>query len=329
MPWRIKRGETRLPDPYHVLVSETMLQQTQVATVIPYYQRFLACFPTIESLAQAPEQQILRVWQGLGYYSRARNLHAAAKIVVIQHGGELPSEVERLITLPGIGRYTAGALASIAFNRPAPLLDGNVTRVLCRLEGIETDPRENGTSRKLWSRATELVPRGRPGDFNSALMELGATICTPRNPECLLCPVKSHCIAAKRGIQERIPRTRKSPPLPVVRRYTYCIRHRNRWLLEQRPPRGRWASMWQFITLDAPNPRSLEMKLRDIQPLATIRHALTHRRYEFEIFRATIGPRPGRCRQGRRWLTLADLDQYPLPGPHVRILHALEGFACR
>jgi A/G-specific adenine glycosylase len=323
LPWRVKPGQSGLPDPYHVLVSETMLQQTQVATVIPYYRRFLEEFSTIEDLAEASEQRVLRLWQGLGYYSRARNLHAAAKTMVSQHGAQIPSQVEDLIRLPGIGRYTAGAIASIAFNRPAPILDGNVTRVLCRLDGIQTDSRTSGTSRELWTRATELVPAGRPGDFNSALMELGATVCTHRSPRCPLCPVQNQCIAANLGIQDDIPPSRKSPPVPVFRRYTYCIRHKNHWLLEQRPSRGRWASMWQFITCDKPNPRAFGMKMRDIQPLTTLRHTLTHRRYEFQVFQSSVANRNGHTSESRRWLTLADLEEYPLPGPHLKIRQML------
>src|SRR6185436_5567502 len=190
LPWRVarKHATSERPDPYYVLVSEAMLQQTQVATVIPYFNRFMAAYPTLRDLAGANEQEILRLWQGLGYYSRARCLLGTAKILVDQKNGEIPSTVEELLELPGIGRYTAGAIASLAFETRAPIVDGNVARVLSRLDLIREASKES-----LWTRAEEILPQKRIGDFNSALMELGATICTPRAPKCLLCRVQKHC----------------------------------------------------------------------------------------------------------------------------------------
>src|SRR5215217_6949316 len=252
LPWRPDPGAGRPEgDPYHVLVSEAMLQQTQVATVIPYFNRFVARLPTLAALAAAEEQEVLRLWQGLGYYSRARNLQAAARRVTDEHGGELPREVDQLLKLPGIGRYTAGAVASIAFGRRAPILDGNVLRVLCRVDKITSDPRDRETQALLWRRAEEVLPKARVGEFNSALMELGATVCVPRSPRCLLCPVREHCGAFAAGVQERIPPAKKAKPTPLLERSIYCIRKSGRWLLEQRPATGRWASMWQFVTLPA------------------------------------------------------------------------------
>src|SRR4051794_17880307 len=196
LPWRPQRtASSARVSPYHVLVSEAMLQQTQVATVVPYFKRFIARFPTLASLASADEQEVLRLWQGLGYYSRARNLRAAARRVVEEFGGRLPQDVEQLRSFPGIGRYTAGAVASIAFGRRAPILDGNVIRVLCRLDQVTADPQDKQTQALLWRRAEEIMPKSRPGDFNSAMMELGALVCTPRSPQCLLCPVREHCEA--------------------------------------------------------------------------------------------------------------------------------------
>src|SRR5262245_51351753 len=176
LPWRAARGSR--PDPYHVLVSEAMLQQTQVKTVIPYFRRFIRKLPSIKHLARADEQLVLRLWQGLGYYSRARNLRRAAQTIVQEYDGKIPADVEALLELPGIGRYTAGAIASLAYDVPAPIVDGNVARVLCRFDAIETPPSDRATQKLLWERAADLVPRRRAGDFNSALMELGATVCT-------------------------------------------------------------------------------------------------------------------------------------------------------
>ncbi|HWE04217.1 MAG TPA: A/G-specific adenine glycosylase [Tepidisphaeraceae bacterium] len=328
LPWRVEIGSRSLPDPYLVLISETMLQQTQVATVIPYFHRFLLQFPTLAALAQADEQQVLRSWQGLGYYSRARNLQAAAKLILRDHGGELPRSIDILQTLPGVGRYTAGAISSLAYDRRAPILDGNVQRVLCRLDLIQTDPRDPKTREQLWKRAEEILPHKRLGDFNSALMELGATVCTPRSPQCLLCPVREHCRAFAAGLQEKIPAPRTAKQTPLLLRRTYCIRHGDRWLIEQRPPTGRWAGMWQFITIPA------EADLtKSIGPLAStttpekvmsISHTLTHRRYQFEVFicdwreATTVTGVPS-----RRWMTLNEMDHIPLPRPHVKIAQIL------
>ena len=212
LPWRVAPGATGPIDPYHVLVSEAMLQQTQVAAVVPYFHRFLARFPTIAELAAADEQDVLRLWQGLGYYSRARNLRAAARAVVETLGGQLPRDVAGLLKLPVVGRYTAGAVASIAFGTRAPILDGNVIRVLCRIDRIESDPRARETQALLWHRAEKILPNQRVGDFNSALMELGATVCIPRSPQCLVCPVREHCAAQAAGVQDRIPAPKRARP---------------------------------------------------------------------------------------------------------------------
>lgn len=330
LPWRTSADRPGPLDPYHVLVSETMLQQTQVATVIPYFHRFLARFPTIGDLATANEQEVLRLWQGLGYYSRARNLQAAARKVVNEYGGTLPSDPAELLKLPGVGRYTAGAVASIAFGRSAPILDGNVTRVLCRIDKVESDPRDRRTQELLWTRAAQIIPRRRPGDFNSALMELGATVCTPRNPQCLICPVRAHCEALAAGRQEQIPAPRKSKPTPLVRRQTYCIRRGEKWLIEQRPSTGRWAGMWQFVTIEPPQNGSaappLPTPARKPIRIGSVHHSLTHRRYEFDVF--LVQARNGSAPNPRRpcqWVTLAELERYPLPRPHLRIAQMLRG----
>ena len=237
LPWR---GEGRTP--YRVLVSEAMLQQTQVAAVVPYFGRFVARLPTLADLAAADEQTVLRLWQGLGYYARARNLHKAARAIVQDHGGEVPRTVEALLRLPGVGRYTAGAVASIAYDVPAPILDGNVIRVLCRLDRIEADPRTPAVQKQLWARAAELVPDergGRPGDFNSALMELGATVCIPRTPQCLICPIAAFCQARAAGVQDRIPPAKKAIVTPLVERDVFRLTNGDGALLiEQRPATG-------------------------------------------------------------------------------------------
>jgi A/G-specific adenine glycosylase len=327
LPWRVRVGSEKdaAPDPYRVLLSEAMLQQTQVATVIPYFHKFIGRFPTLTDLAEAELQDVLRLWQGLGYYTRARNLHACAKRVLAENGGTIPSQVESLLKLPGIGRYTAGAIASLAYNQPAPILDGNVIRVLCRIDQIETDPRDRTTQAELWARAEEILPQHRVGDFNSALMELGAMVCTPKNPQCLICPVRRHCQAAAAGVQDRIPLPKKAKPTPLHRRSVLCIKDGDQYLIEQRPAKGRWAGLWQFITLDCGSGPQLQgevgFTISKPRRLGVIRHALTHRRYEFTAYQAHL--RESR-QPGQIWVTLDELDTYPLSKPQLTIAKLLQ-----
>lgn len=308
-----------------------MLQQTQVAIVIPYFLRFIARFPTPISLAESDEQEVLRLWQGLGYYTRARNLRAAAMQIVKQFDGRVPQTVEELLSLPGVGRYTAGAVASIAFDQRAPILDGNVARVLSRIDCIKTDPRALPAREALWVRARQIMPRARAGDFNSAMMELGALICTPRSPKCLVCPVRAHCEAAAAGLQDQLPLRRKAPPTPLHRRCVICIRTDDRYLIEQRPPQGRWAGMWQFVTMKS-QPAGISsdviqtnFSLRTSTPrlLGAVSHALTHRRYAFEVYacavKGAVALTSAPNDPPRRWVTLGELERFPLSRPQEKI----------
>ena len=328
LPWRVSpadHGGRAAADPYHVLVSEAMLQQTQVATVVPYFNRFIERFPTLADLAAADEQEVLRLWQGLGYYSRARNLRAAARKVVNDYAGQLPQHRDELLKLPGVGRYTAGAVASIAFDRRAAILDGNVMRVLCRVDRVHADSRDRATHDLLWRRAEEILPRRRAGAFNSALMELGATVCTPRSPQCLICPVQEHCEAFATGVQDQIPPPRKAKQTPLLRRRTFCIRRGDRWLIEQRPDRGRWAGMWQFVTLreEQANP-VLPVRTTAPRALGIVTHGLTHRRYEFDVFDCEAsGEDEPSALPARVWTTLEGLNAYPLPRPHLKMVELL------
>lgn len=334
MPWRVPRGAERsaLPNPYHVLVSEAMLQQTQVSTVIPYFQRFISAFPTLRDLAAADEQAVLRLWQGLGYYSRARNLRGAATAIMERFGGLIPSELDQLLSLPGVGRYTAGAIASLAFNRPAPVLDGNVARVLCRLDLIEDDPREREVSERLWTRAAELLPPRHAADFNSAMMELGAMICTPRNPQCLLCPVARYCEALRAGAVDRVPVARKAKVTPLNHRQVVCViakvKGRPHTLIEQRPPKGRWAGMWQFITFEGatePEWESVSAIAGRIGParnVVQVKHQLTHRRYIFHGWVVSVS-KPRSVESPKRWVELSALSDFPMSRPQLLIAQTL------
>ena len=281
LPWRHTR------DPYAIWVSEIMLQQTRVETVIPYFQRWMARFPTVVSLAEGPLDDVLHAWAGLGYYARARALHRAAAQVVAACGGELPREAAALRELPGIGRYTAGAIASIAFGRREPLVDGNVARVYARVFGIEEDVRAPATQERLWALAGRLVPERDPGDFNQALMELGATVCTPRAPACLGCPLATICRARKTGRQGELPRVSPRKPTRAVAIDAALVVRRGRWLVQRRAARGLCGGLWELPELAA-----LPGAAARGEPLAEHVHQLTHRTIRYRVYRTDLRGRP-------------------------------------
>lgn len=244
LPWRQNK------DPYRIWVSEVMLQQTRVDTVIPYWHRFLDKFPTVKALAEAPEEEVLKAWEGLGYYSRARNLQSAVREVHESYGGIVPDVKEEISSLKGVGPYTAGAVLSIAYNKPEPAVDGNVMRVLSRYFCIEDDIAKPATRPKMEKLAQELIPQGAAGDFNQALMELGALVCTPRSPQCLTCPVMEHCAARLNGKEAELPvKTKAKPPRPE-RRLVALVEgqgeHAGKLLIRQRPQEGLLARMWEL-----------------------------------------------------------------------------------
>ncbi|MGG6312590.1 A/G-specific adenine glycosylase [Paenibacillus macerans] len=249
LPWRRHR------DPYYIWVSEIMLQQTRVDTVIPYFQRFIERFPTLKDLAEAPEEDVLKCWEGLGYYSRARNLQAAAKQVVERHGGAVPDDKAEVSALKGVGPYTTGAILSIAFNRPEPAVDGNVMRVLSRYFLIEEDIMKAGTRTLMEELAAELIPEGRASDFNQALMELGALVCTPKSPQCLICPVMARCAGRLEGAEARLPvKTKAKPPRPEYRLAALVEgggELTGRVLVRRRPDTGLLARMWELPHIPA------------------------------------------------------------------------------
>ncbi|CAM3674000.1 A/G-specific adenine glycosylase [Cohnella lubricantis] len=248
LPWR------RSQDPYYIWVSEIMLQQTRVDTVIPYFNRFVERFPTVRDLAEAPEADVLKHWEGLGYYSRARNLQAAAQEVAERYGGKIPDDIEAVRGLKGVGPYTSGAILSIAFGRPEPAVDGNVMRVLSRYFCIDDDIARPATRPKMESLARELIPEGAAGDFNQALMELGAMVCTPRSPQCLICPVTEHCAGRLAGREEELPvKTKAKPPKPQHRLAVLAERADGRVLVRQRPSRGLLARLWELPHVEAPS----------------------------------------------------------------------------
>jgi A/G-specific adenine glycosylase len=260
LPWR------STADPYRIWISEIMLQQTTVAAVLGYYRRFLRKFGTLEKLAAASEQDVLRCWEGLGYYSRARNIHKTARIIAKDCAGQFPSDVGRLMGLPGIGRYTAGAIASFAFDVPAPIVESNTLRLYCRLLGYRGDSRSSGGQRTLWDFAERIVPRQAPGRFNQALMDFGATVCTPDEPSCSACPLRSCCRSFAEGIQREIPVSARSTKVTSVTEAAVAIRRKNAYLLVRRNSGERWAGLWDF-------PR-FELSDRDAPSVATVRRTV-------------------------------------------------------
>ncbi len=305
LPWRSN------PLPYPVTVSEFMLQQTQVATALPYYDRWMKQFPDWRTLAAAPESQVLKAWEGLGYYTRARNLHRLAKVVTHDLGGQLPSHPDKLRKLPGIGPYTAGAISSIAFDQRHPLVDGNVERVYARLFNWSGDIKSTESQRQLWSWAQQLTPTRSPGDYNQAVMELGALICTPRQPQCLICPLRRQCQATdpeSLPVRERIAITRQSID------YALIIRKNHIWLLTPGTP-GRWKTLYRF-------PEFSSATMKKGKHAGTFKFGITRYQISARLVQATWKSNPPPEGQ---WFPLHELDQLPLPAPHRKILTGING----
>jgi A/G-specific adenine glycosylase len=301
LPWR------RDTSPYAVLVSELMLQQTQVATVIPYFERWMQRFPDFAALAASSEADVLGLWQGLGYYSRARNLHRAAQFVVSHHAGKLPDDLEAISGLPGVGRYTAAAIASFAFDRSVPTVDGNIARVLARLFDIQELIDTGSGQDAVWARAESLLP-GKSGRlYTSALMELGALLCTPRNPQCLICPVRAFCAADEPGL---LPR--KKPRSQTIQLDEPCawIQRGNRILLQQQEGK-RWKGLWKLPRLAA---------APDFAPLHESNYPFTNHRVTLRVFRGNNRDMAG---PALRWIALAELEDLPIAAPHRRAIRTL------
>lgn len=321
LPWR------KTKNPYLIWISEVMLQQTQVETVIPYYRRFLKTFPTVDALARAPLQDVLKVWENLGYYSRARNMHAAARKIVEEFGGRMPATLKEIISLPGIGEYSAGAILSIAYGQTLPALDGNVRRILCRLFAIRKPADDAKAQKQLRRLAALLIPARHPGDFNQALMDLGATICKPKNPECFRCPAAGLCRARIKNLQNVLPLTRRAAAIPHRLTVAAVIRDsKGRFLVVQRPASGLLASLWKlpggFVqdgekaenALKQCVKEELGISIRLGHHLASINHAYTHFRVTLQAFecrRLKGSPKP-HSRRNWQWASPDDLKKLPM-----------------
>ncbi len=322
LPWR------RSHDPYHVWVSEIMLQQTQVATVEAYFLRFLAVLPTLHDLAAADQQQVMRLWEGLGYYRRARQLHAAAQMIVDELGGQMPQDAAGLRKLPGIGRYTAGAICSIAYGQREPILEANTIRLLSRLVGYRNDPTKAVGQHMLWQTAEEILPRKNVAQFNQALMELGSLVCTPTDPSCNQCPVASLCAAHEAGLQNKIPLAKKKQSFTDLHEAAVIVRKNGRVLLRQCTDGERWAGLWDFprVAIQSQNPSLAQIELADkvhkqtgikIEPgerLKTIKHGVTRYRITLDCFTAQY--KSGRVCTSKshpvRWVKRLELAELPL-----------------
>jgi A/G-specific adenine glycosylase len=364
LPWR------RTRDPYAIWVSEIMLQQTQVKTVLPFWTRWLHEMPTIEALAKASPDKIHKLWEGLGYYTRVRNLQKAAQMVMEGHGGQFPKNFDDVLALPGIGRYTAGAICSIAFNQPAPILDGNVIRVLTRIFSIGENPKEKKTNARLWKLAEELVASagklhvarsrrreetqtskseirnqkseasrslltsaatisGNCSALNQSLMELGALVCTPRSPQCPICPARKLCVAFRDRRVETLPNLGKRPK-PTTRKFiAFVIARDGKFLVRQRPAGAVNAHLWEFPNVEISGQPDAPMifqsqfgfAAREISPLATVRHSITRYRITLEAFLVRVKKFP--ATNAVAWRTTAQMQPLAFTSAHRKLLHAL------
>ena len=328
LPWR------RTQDPYAVWISEIMLQQTQVKTVIPYWNRWMQELPSIEAAAKVSSDKLHKLWEGLGYYTRVRNLQKAAQVIVEKHGGRFPDKFEEVLALPGIGRYTAGAICSIAFNQPTPLLDGNVMRVFARIFCIAEDPKDKETNARLWKLAEELVEcaakKSPPAcsHLNQSLMELGALICTPRNPQCTICPIRKLCVAFRENRVEELPNLGRR--MAVTRRHFVAVamEHDGRFLVRQRPAGVINGHLWEFPNVELLNGDDTNMALKQFgvipaqaRPLCVVKHSITRYRITLTALAANL-KKESKVIEGT-WKTPAQMHSLAFTSAHKKILKAL------
>jgi A/G-specific adenine glycosylase len=327
LPWR------RARDPYAIWVSEIMLQQTQVATVIPYYQKFLKSFPTIHHLAKSDLSKVLKVWEGLGYYSRARNLHRASKIVLTSFRGKIPETLKDLIGLPGIGRSTAGSILSFAFHKDAPILDGNAKRVLSRLFAVSSNPVKSKTEGLLWQISESLIPKGFSNPFNQALMDLGSMLCTPKEPECDRCPLRRFCKGRASGKPERFPAKKVKRAIPHIESVSAVIKKDGRVLLNQRPPAGLLGGLWEFPNwrikgkkiqkqqLKNQIDREVGLSINVKESIGTFHQTYSHFKLTLSVFHC----QPLNGKGNGKWVPIRNLALYPMSRIHRKIAEMIVG----
>lgn len=328
LPWRKKY------EPYHVWISEIMLQQTQVVTVLPYFKEWIKALPDIQSVARAKEDKILKLWEGLGYYSRARNLQKTAKVIVEKFGGKFPKKYEDILSLPGIGKYTAAAIASIAFNQNYPVVDGNVIRVVARLANDRGNTRSQDVLKRMWKRVGELLLHGHARDFNQAMMELGALVCTPKNPDCDICPLQKECLGYKKGTMLSLPNRGEKTKIETIEVVLAVIRKGDRVFIQKRPATGLMAGLWEFPggkiqhgetpvkALKREIKEEMGITIKNLRPIMKIRHAYTRFKVNLYCFWAEMDK--GKIRlsfaQKGEWVRLQDLKKYPFPAADIRLI---------
>lgn len=337
LPWRNTKN------PYHIWISEIMLQQTQVITVIPYFERFLKTFPTIQSLAEAPLDAVLKLWEGLGYYARCRNLHKAANQIMEKHGGKFPQTLESVEALSGIGKSTAGAILTFAYDKAHPLLDGNVKRVLSRLFKIESDVSQADTIQKLWHLSARWLDTSNdPYSFNQSIMELGATVCTPTQPKCLICPISQECLALGAGLQESLPLKKPAVKTPHYDIAVAVIVHRGKLFIQRRPETGLLGGLWEFPGGKKEESETIEAAvLREIQEelgvsieitaaLTPVKHAYTHFRITLYPFLCQLSEHHTaesillRSAEASAWIEPQALGNYAFPKANLKIFNELK-----
>ncbi|MBI5422413.1 A/G-specific adenine glycosylase [Candidatus Peregrinibacteria bacterium] len=333
LPWR------KTYDPYQVWISEIMLQQTQVKTALPYYDRWMTAFPTIASVAKASEDEVLKLWEGLGYYSRVRNLQKAAQVIMDKHQGKIPTRFEELLELPGIGRYSAGAVSSIAFNQEKPVVDGNVIRVLARLIGTTENTRLPKNVEQFWNWAEALIPTGHAREFNQGMMELGALVCTPANPKCGTCPLAKQCVAYAKGIQEQLPNRGESEAKIKIQVSVAVIRKGDKVFIQKRPSHGLMAGLWEFpggktnageTSLKAIHREireELGVGLKNVKKIRTIKHGYTKFHVDLHCFTAELGEGTFKptVAEEYKWVSMDSLKKYPFSAPGRKLIDGLTG----
>ncbi len=330
LPWR------RSYLPYHIWISEIMLQQTQMERGTAYFERWIKRFPDIASIAEASEEEILKYWEGLGYYSRARNIHKAAQLLMKKNGGQLPADRTSLLAMPGIGKYTAAAIMSLAFNKDVPLVDANIERLFARLFNIETPIKDKGQQTFIWRNAKEILPPGQARNFNQALMELGALVCRPRNPNCTVCPVHNHCQSLTLGVVDERPVPGKTTDTIRIEMVTGFLQKGGAIFIQKRPPNGVWANLWEFPggrieagetpaeALVREYMEETEMNIGNLSKITTVKHSYTRYRVTLHCYTCFLLNGPQRPvlheAQEYRWITPLDLHRFAFPAGHRKLI---------